>query len=209
MVVVDLGEIPAERMDAELLGSLGPYGSKTKPGALKRADGGTLVVNGVERLPLTVQKRLSTLLDAGQLLEPPFEDEDFLDVKLVATSSADLAAKVRAAEFLDEFHRRLTIIEVGVTPLAARIDEILPLSLHFLASEAKVPGRNLSTIAPAAERLLLEYPWPGNVAELRQCISSAARGRASGPLTVADLPVHVRDFGRQQSYQAAEDFLKR
>ncbi|MBI4865283.1 MAG: sigma-54-dependent Fis family transcriptional regulator [Candidatus Riflebacteria bacterium] len=210
LVVVDLAEIPASEAQTRVLGALGPWASRApgEVGALKRADGGTLVLAHVDCLPLSVQGKLTTLLDSGQILEPPFEDEDFLDVKLIATTTLDLDELVKADRLLDEFHRRLRVAEIFVKPLAERFDEVILLARHLLAEASAGLGKQLDGFVSAAERLLLEYPWPDNVAEMRRAVESAARSAPGSSVGTADLPARVRDHGRQLGYQAAEQFLK-
>lgn len=181
LVHVDLGAMEQPLQEPEILGGL-LHWKKTSfaVGALKRADGGTLVLSHVEKLTATLQRRLITLLDTGQLDDPPSFDEDFLDVKIVAVTTEDLAARAAAEQFNANFLRKLSLVANHVAPLSARRMEIVPLARHFLA------GTRL-TLDAAAEKELAARPWPGDIAELKATVEAAAR-KATGPaVTVADL----------------------
>jgi len=210
MVEVDLAGLPKAGIENAILAGLGPWTGPSggEVGALKRADGGTLILAHVELLPLPVQELLLTLIDVGQLLEPPYEDDDYLDVHLVATSSVDLGERVHTGRLLEDLRMRLQVVEFKTSPLASRIEEVLPLATYILKAEAIGSGKFITGMGAGVERLLLSYPWPGNVAELVDVIALAVRGVSGGTLTVADLPASVRDHGKEQGYHAAEAFLK-
>jgi DNA-binding NtrC family response regulator len=207
---VELAALAPADQGAAILGGLGAARGAHAVGALKQADGGVLVLCDVDRLARDVQAALLSLLDTGQVIAPPYEDEDFLDVKLVATANADLATAVAGGALDEDLARRLQMVTISLAPLAARLDEILPLAGHFLAEVrgSGATGRAITGFAPATERSLLGYPWPGNVAELRSAVIAAARGCAGPLVAPADLPESVRNYGRDLSYHLADKFLK-
>ena len=188
LVHVDLAAMELAAQEPEMMGGLLHWKrAGVKVGALKRADGGTLVLENVEKLSSNLQRRLVTLLDTGQLDDPPSMDEDFLDVKIVALSHEDLAEKASAEQFSADFLRKLSLVASTIPPLAARRTEIAPLAKHFLARASEATGKSLTGFSPEAERALSARPWPGEVAELEATVTAAAQ-RASGPtVSEADL----------------------
>ncbi|MBI4862782.1 MAG: sigma-54-dependent Fis family transcriptional regulator [Candidatus Riflebacteria bacterium] len=210
LVLLDLARIPPREAVEQLLGHLVPTDSTGAPpiGAFKRAVGGTLVLAGIEHLPIDLQQKMLTLLESGQILEPPYMDEHFLDVKIIATSSGNLTAFVDGGLLLEELYHRLSMDQVLIRPLVDRPEEVLPMAQHFLEEASRKAGRSLSTFAPGAERLLTQYPWPGNVLELQAAVASAARAAEGAVVTAADLPQSVRGYQRHGAYQAAAELVK-
>ena len=186
-VLVNLAELELAQQEPELMGGLMHW--KRTPvavGALKRADGGTLVLENIEKLSSSLQRRLVTLLDTGQLDDPPSMDEDFLDVKIVALSHADLPS--RTSDGLNaDLLRKLSLVSSTIAPLAQRQAEILPLARHFLhEARPEVTG-----FAAEAEQVLAAAAWPGDVSELRSAVESAARKAHGVHVELSDLPATI------------------
>lgn len=207
-VHLDLAALADTDQETALLGGL-LYWKSAPVGALKRADGGSVLLENVERLSGLLQRRVLLLLDTGQLDDPPSVDEDFLDVKILATTSADIGAAVATNHFSPDLARKLALVSTTVAPLPARVDEVVPLATHFLEEAAREAGRPATGWTPPAERQLSAYPWPGDVEELKAAAAHAGRGATTAQASPADLPESVRNFGRNSGYAAAEDFLKR
>jgi DNA-binding NtrC family response regulator len=209
LVHVDVSMLTPAQQEPELLRGLLHWKKvDSSIGALKRADGGTLLLENIEQLSPSLQRRLVTLLDTGQLDDPPSMDEDFLDVKIVALTHHDLEAAAARDEMSPDLMRKLTLVSVTIPPLAARPAEIAPLARHFVIEAGKAAGKTLTGLAAAAERVVAGYPWKRDVAQLHETIQQAARNAAGPLLGLADLPEDIRTFGRDDGFAAADDFLK-
>jgi DNA-binding NtrC family response regulator len=181
-VVLNCGALPAELIEAELFGAdAGAYtgASKAREGKFEAADGGTLFLDEIGNLPLAGQMKLLRVLETGRFERLGSNRERQVKVRVISATNADLAAMIRAGTFREDLFYRLNLIELKLTPLAARPGDILPLAASFLAK-----GKSLH---PGAEAALLAHGWPGNVRELKNVIARASL-LASGPvLSAADL----------------------
>ncbi|HET7224854.1 MAG TPA: sigma-54 dependent transcriptional regulator [Candidatus Eisenbacteria bacterium] len=147
-------------------------------GALQRAHRGTLLLEEVDELPVALQTRLLRALDE----RPPAGDGAVaapLDVRLVATTTRDLAAEVEAGHMVRELHFRLNVVTVPMPTLDERVADVPMLVEHFLARHAARWGVRPAGIAPEALEHLATRRWPGQVAELGNAVERSllrARG---------------------------------
>ena len=167
-----------EPLDAKLFGD---GGSAT--GAVHAAQGGTLLIEDVEALPARLQSSLLRLLSAEGLSS---EDTGAPDVRIVATTTADLGARVEEGRFASGLWDRLGAISLHVPPLRERRPDIPLLARHFL-NELRPPGSSLVSITEPALEALLRYNWPGNVRQLRNEIERALVHVRSEPAPTVDL----------------------
>jgi two-component system response regulator PilR (NtrC family) len=118
--------------------------------------------------------------------------------RIIAATNRDLAQEVRAGRFREDLFYRLNVIQLRVPALRDRAEDI-PLFLdRFLARFAREAGRRAPPIAPAAERLLLSYSYPGNVRELANVVERAVTLAGEGGIDVQVLPPAMRDPGAPQ-----------
>jgi DNA-binding NtrC family response regulator len=123
--------------------------------------------------------KLLRVLETGRFERLGSNRERQVKVRVISATNADLPAMIRAGRFREDLYYRLNTIEIRVPPLAERVDDIVPLAVHFLAA-----GKRLSADAREALR---RHPWPGNVRELKNALSRAALLAAGAELTAADL----------------------
>ncbi|HMG52433.1 MAG TPA: sigma 54-interacting transcriptional regulator [Kofleriaceae bacterium] len=149
-------------------------GSSRKPGLLERARGGTLVLDQVHQLSAAVQARLVHVLDHRRVLRIGGKHERAVDVRIVATTSDDLAAAVAAGRFRRDLYDRLNAASVALPPLRARRREIAILAQQFLTQARLRDAAAPIEIAPAALAVLAAHTWAGNVRELEHAMAYAA-----------------------------------
>jgi DNA-binding NtrC family response regulator len=148
-------------------------GSSRKPGLLERARGGTLVLDQVHQLSPAVQARLVHVLDHRRVLRIGGKHERAVDVRIIATTTEDLASAVAAGRFRRDLYDRLNAASVALPSLRARRREIALLAQQFLASARPDDGGSIA-IGPAALAQLTAHAWPGNVRELEHAMAYAA-----------------------------------
>ena len=124
-------------------------------GDFPRADGGTLLIQDVERTPADVQLQLLGLMDTTTTARKP--------VRLMSSSTADLFGLMEAGSFRDDLYYRLNVIALNIPPLRERPEDLPMMFRLYVSLHAGTEAPELST---AAERRLMEYSWPGNIAEL-------------------------------------------
>jgi DNA-binding NtrC family response regulator len=181
-VVLNCGALPAELIEAELFGAdAGAYtgASKAREGKFEAADGGTLFLDEIGNLPLAGQMKLLRVLETGRFERLGSNRERQVKVRVISATNADLPAMIRAGTFREDLFYRLNLIELKLSPLAARPGDILPLAATFLTK-----GKSLHAGAEAA---LMAHGWPGNVRELKNVMARASLLAAGPVINVADL----------------------
>ncbi len=162
----------------------------TRAAILRDGEGGTLVLDGVDRLSLPAQERLARLL--GEPASAPRRGPDWQPrgVRVVATAEADLAERVRAGTFLDTLFFRIAAARSTVPPLRERRGDMVPLVAAILASLAPTWTQPPS-VEPSARDALEAYDFPGNVAELTWALKYALLMADSHPIEAAHLPNRI------------------
>ena len=143
-----------------------------KVGMFEHADGGTLFLDEVGELPLTVQPKLLRAVEYGDVQRVGSLDFKHVDVLVIAATNRDLRAEAPGS-FRSDLYYRLSIMEIALPPLRDRREDIPLLTAAFLREFAARLKRPLTGLSTAAERILHEAPWPGNIRELRNVLERA------------------------------------
>lgn len=162
--------LPDARLEAELFGRMGMF---------ERAGGGTLYLDEIGDLEMSLQSRLPQFLD--------YRPTQPL-VRLIASTSQSLEDAVVAGRFRADLFHRLSQFRVVAPPLRDRMEDIIPLAEHFLESA----GRDLK-ITDDAKRTLELYPWPGNIRELQNVLNLSAAGVRGQFVRTLNLPERLQD----------------
>ncbi|OVZ55565.1 nitric oxide reductase transcription regulator [Pigmentiphaga sp. NML080357] len=206
LVSLNCAALPEALVESELFGHVkgafsGAVGDRR--GKFELADGGTLLLDEVGELPLTVQAKLLRVLQSGQLQRVGSDREHHVDVRLIAATNRDLAEEVRKGRFRADLYHRLSVYPLRVPPLRERGRDVLLLSGAFLEENRSRLGLRNLRLAADAQAALLAYDWPGNVRELEHLIgrsalkalSRQAKRPAILTLTAADLGLEEREAG--------------
>lgn len=175
-ITLNCAALPEGLLESALFGhERGAFaGASTRvEGAFERANGGTLLLDEISEMPLDLQGRLLHVLQ-----EPEFERVGGsapvkVDVRIIATTSRDLATVAAAGRFQQDLYDRLSAIAVRLPPLRERKEDIPLLAYCFATQYAHEVGKEISGISSPALELLQSYDWPGNVRELRQSVERA------------------------------------
>jgi DNA-binding NtrC family response regulator len=180
-VAVNSAAIPAELLESELFGhARGAFTGAVadRRGAFRDADKGTLFLDEIGDMPLAMQAKILRALQERSVT-PLGGRPQHVDVRVIAATHRDLAARIREGLFREDLYYRINVVPVHVPPLRERLADIIPLAEHFV-DEVSGSAKRLS--ADAAARLLA-HPWPGNVRELRNAVERAvvlSRGQDIG-----------------------------
>ncbi|OJU86569.1 MAG: sigma-54-dependent Fis family transcriptional regulator [Burkholderiales bacterium 66-5] len=181
-VAVNCAAIPEALIESELFGYVGGSFSgasaKGKRGLIAEAEGGTLFLDEIGDMPLTLQTRLLRVLSEREMLPVGATRPVAINVRVIAATHAALEQRVREGRFRDDLYYRLNGAHIQLPPLRERSD-LLALIERWAA------GRRFS---PAAQELLLHYPWPGNLRQLRNALEYAIHVCPEGDMDVGDLP---------------------
>ncbi|MFC0710237.1 sigma 54-interacting transcriptional regulator [Azorhizophilus paspali] len=175
-VAVNCGALSPTRAEAELFGhAAGAYtGSAcSRAGWFGSANGGTLYLDEIGDLPLSLQGKLLAALETREVLRVGTQQPTPVDVRLVAASSVDLAQAVAAGKFNERLHRYLDEGRLELPALRERPGDILPLAEYFLGVYAQRLELPLPQLGTAAQLALERYSWPGNTRELESVIHFA------------------------------------
>jgi DNA-binding NtrC family response regulator len=185
---------PFVRVHADSLGTdaslvlFGADGPMPRRGKAIEAHGGTLLIQAVEDLPSDAQSALLRLIQDGEIRATGARRSIRADVRVVATSSANLTERVRQGRFREDLFYRLHVLPIGLQPLRARRETIAPLADLFAARLSAEEGKPIARLAPEAARLLERYDWPGNVNQLEKAIFRAVILAEGDTLTPAEFP---------------------
>ena len=171
-------------LEAQLFGTKGDEGPRS--GAAQAADGGTLIVEDIDALSPSLQSSLLRVLDTGTV--PGGSEAEPVDVRVIATTTADLDARVEEGRFQRALRDRLRVISLHVPPLRERRPDISLLGRHFLDQLRPADSALVSITQPAMEALL-RYNWPGNVRQLRNEIERALVHVQSEPAPTINLDI--------------------
>jgi DNA-binding NtrC family response regulator len=170
---VDLGALAPTLIEAELFGhEEGAFTGATRArrGRFRRAEGGTLVLDGIERLPSSAQGKLLRVLQERQVEPLGAERPVPIDVRVVATSAVDLAAEAAEGRFRDDLFYRLAVVRLVVPSLRARIEDLPGLAQALTGTVAARSGVAVRDLSAEALQRLESHPWPGNVRELENAL---------------------------------------
>ncbi|MER3496482.1 MAG: two-component system response regulator [Armatimonadota bacterium] len=173
---ISCAAIPETLLESELFGyERGAFtgADGVKPGRFEAASGGTLFLDEVGEIPLAVQAKLLRVVQEREIERLGSLGRIPIDVRLIAATHRNLAARVAEGMFRLDLFFRLQIVEIWVPPLRERREDILPLAEHALARFAAENGRAPLRISPSVARRLEAHDWPGNVRELENAMERA------------------------------------
>lgn len=196
-VKIDLASVPAELLESELFGyERGAFtGARdTKPGKLEMARGGTVFLDQIGELDVTLQAKLLRVVEDRRYERVGGTRTLSLNARIVASTAGDMNEAVERRTFrLDLFHR-LSVFYIEMPPLRERPSDIAPLARHFLRREAeRLSGSGPVKLTKEVLDVLRSYPWPGNVRELKGVVERAAVVARGKEVTAEDIPAHVLD----------------
>ncbi|MEZ5990145.1 MAG: sigma-54 dependent transcriptional regulator [Planctomycetota bacterium] len=171
-VVVNCGAIPEGLVESELFGHVkGAFtgAERRRTGLFEAADGGTIFLDEIGELPMSVQPALLRAIQFGELRPVGSEHAAAVDARVLAATNRDLLAEVEAGNFREDLYYRLAALIVQVPPLRARRGDIGELAAAFLVRQQVENGCD-KELAPEAVEALERYDWPGNVRELENAI---------------------------------------
>ena len=175
-VSVNCAAISPTYADAELFGySAGTHGgtASSRAGWFGSANGGTLYLDEIADLPLTIQGKLLAALENREVIRVGASHPQPVDVRLVAASSIDLALAVRAGRFSERLYHYLREGRLDLPALRERVGDILPLAEYFVGIYSARLARPVPLISLDAQRVLEAHAWPGNTRELENVIHFA------------------------------------
>lgn len=193
-VPLDCGAIPENLLENELFGhEKGAYtdAKGSSEGLLEFADGGTLFMDEVCEMPLSLQAKLLRTLQERQFRRVGGQKQISFDVRILAATNRDIEEEVRAGRFRLDLYYRINAVQIALPPLRERTGDITLLAQDFMSRHARELERPVSRISKGALEALERYRWPGNVRELENALKRAVALCEGPELGIGDLPAAI------------------
>jgi len=197
-VALNTAAIPAELLESELFGhEAGAFtgANKRHIGRFEQANGGTLFLDEIGDMPAALQTRLLRVLAEGEFFRVGGRELIRVDVRVIAATHQDLAARVAESRFREDLLHRLDVLRVSLPPLRERRDDIPVLAARFTAEAAQAMGLGARRLATAAQERLQQHSFPGNVRELRNLCFRLVALAAGERIPAAAVDAALRDAG--------------
>lgn len=193
-IAVNCGAIPEGTIDSELFGHekgafTGAIGERK--GYFGEADGGTIFLDEVGELPMPTQARLLRVLESGEFLKVGSSKVQKTDVRIVAATNVNLMQAIAAGRFREDLYYRLNTVPIQIPPLRERGDDVLLLFRKFASDFAEKYRMPFIQLMEDAKQLLLGYPWPGNVRQLKNITEQISIIETNREITAAILQTYL------------------
>jgi DNA-binding NtrC family response regulator len=209
-VAVNCAALPATLIESELFGyEKGAFtdAKARKEGLFEQAEGGTLLLDEIGELELSLQAKLLRVLEEGAFRRVGGLKDIPLDVRVLAASNRDLKTESEAGRFRLDLYYRLSVIQIDIPAQRERGDDVLLLAQHYIDTIGSRLKRNrrITGISPEAREVFRKYHWPGNVRELRNVIERALILEENDQITTEYLPGGLLTSPRQSSVTISAD----
>jgi transcriptional regulator with PAS, ATPase and Fis domain len=195
-VPVNCAALPEDLLESELFGHVrGAFTGalSSRVGMFQLADGGTILLDEVGEMPVSLQAKLLRVLQNREVRPVGADQSLSVNVRVVASTNKDLQREVEKAAFREDLFYRLQVIPIHLPPLRARRSDIPLLVQHFLEKNNRKYAREVQ-IAEETLIYLWEYDWPGNVRELENLLERLVVLNETNTLVPDDLPPYIRSF---------------
>jgi transcriptional regulator with GAF, ATPase, and Fis domain len=218
LVVINCGAIPENLLEAELFGYekgafTGAYTSR--PGKFELAHGGSIFLDEIGELPLSLQVKLLRVLQTGEI-ERLGGQAHKIDVRIITATNKDLEKAAQEKLFREDLLYRVKVVSIFLPPLRERVDDIMLLANYFLTAAAQHFGKPIKGFTPEAKEAMLKYHWPGNIRELENKIKRAvvlAEGEYLSPLALElgqkEAPLGLKEIKEKAEIEAIQRALSK
>jgi DNA-binding NtrC family response regulator len=194
-VEINCAAIPSELLESELFGyEKGAFtdARAQKLGLMELANGGTLFLDEIGEMSPMLQVKLLRVLERRTFKRVGGTKDIAVNLRIISATNQDLERMVKDGGFREDLYYRLKVVPLYVPPLRERREDVVPLSRLFMERFAKQFKKPFREISPAAERVLLDYPWPGNIRELKNLFERTVLLETAETLEA----VHLKVAGR-------------
>lgn len=192
--VISCPSLSNELIESELFGHVkGAFTGalKDNPGKVAACDGGTLFLDEVGDLPPAIQPKLLRFIQDREYERVGGQATRKADVRIIAATNIDLRSAVESGRFREDLYYRLNVVQIDLPSLVERPGDIMPLAEHFLAEFNGDNGKRIPGFTEEVSVIFREYPWPGNIRELRNVVERAVILSEGQPIDPCLLPEHM------------------
>ena len=197
LVELNCAALPDTLLESELFGyEQGAFtdARRRKEGLLEKADGGTLFLDEIGNMSFTVQAKLLRVLEQSSFLRLGGTKPINVDVRMISATNKMLKEAVARGEFREDLFYRLNVMPLFIPALRDRREDVVPLALEMMKKYNTELKKNFAGFTPAAAELLTQYPWPGNIRELKNVIERTMILAPEGEIDAISLPEEIRDY---------------
>lgn len=201
-LAVNCAALPDSLFESELFGhERGAFtgAHRREIGLFEAAKGGTLLLDEIAEVRPGTQAKLLRALQDGEIRRVGGKENITVNVRVIAATNRNLEEEVRQGRFRADLFYRLNILKLSLPPLRERITDIPALAEHFLAKHGEKGVPPVRAITKGAMRLMMQYPWPGNIRELSSAIERATVLAENGEIGFDDLPFGRKEEGNGKS----------
>ena len=195
-IPVDCASLVETLLETELFGHMrGAFTGAVhaKKGLIEEADEGTLFLDEVSNISLSVQAKLLRFLQEHEIKRVGGTESVYVDVRVIAATNQELEPLIKEGRFREDLFYRLNVVSITLPPLRERKDDIALLANHFLQKWSEEYGKLISHISPEVLEVLTRYSWPGNIRELENTIERALILSVHPIILPEDLPKKLLD----------------
>ncbi len=175
-VAINCAAVPKDLIENEIFGhEKGAFtgANEVKPGKFELADKGTILLDEIGDMSLSLQSKLLRVLEESEFERIGGAKSIKVDVRIIAASNKDLQTETGKGSFREDLFYRLNVFPIFIPPLRERVEDIIPLARHFISRFCREMHKTVVTFSPQAEKMLMSNDWKGNVRELRNTIERA------------------------------------
>src|SRR6201981_43259 len=196
-ITINCGAFPETLLESELFGYMkGAFtgANENRQGLFQAAHGGTLFMDEIGNMTLTMQVKLYRVLQEGKVRPLGSNDEVDVDVRVIAATNKDFEKEIAEGRFREDLYYRLSVIPVQLPSLRERKEDIPLLARHFLERFRRAMEKPIEGISPEAVRRLEAYDWPGNVRELENTMERAVALESGTEISLPVLPDRIAGY---------------
>jgi two-component system response regulator PilR (NtrC family) len=211
-ITINCGAFPETLLESELFGYMkGAFtgANENRQGLFQAAHGGTLFMDEIGNMSLTMQVKLYRVLQEGKVRPIGSTEESDVDVRIIAATNKEFEKEIAEGRFREDLYYRLSVIPIQVPSLRERREDIPLLARHFLERFRKTMEKPIEAISPEAMTRMEAYDWPGNVRELENTMERAVALESGKEISLRVLPDRIAgysgaSFGSALGSQVAE-----
>jgi two-component system response regulator AtoC len=187
----------------------------TRIGILETAHQGTVFMDEIGDMPLSMQAKLLRVIQERQIMRVGASKSIQLDLRFLAATNKDLNRAIKEGRFREDLYFRLNVVQINLPNLMERKEDIPVLIRHFVAKYSRKFSKKVSDLDPQAQQILLSYTYPGNIRELENIVERAVALADSDKITVRELPPDLREYsvttyGQWQTLEERErDYMRK
>ncbi|HXN95257.1 MAG TPA: sigma-54 dependent transcriptional regulator [Candidatus Acidoferrales bacterium] len=196
-ITINCGAFPETLLESELFGYMkGAFtgANENRQGLFQAAHGGTLFMDEIGNMSLTMQVKLYRVLQEGKVRPIGSTEESDVDVRIIAATNKEFEKEIAEGRFREDLYYRLSVIPIQVPPLRERREDIPLLARHFLERFRKTMEKPIEAILPEAMTRLESYDWPGNVRELENTMERAVALETGREISLKVLPDRIAGY---------------